>query len=114
MTNEYDIVTNTQPYAEDLGVATENNEPASHEGQGVSVTRNVIPMASVPELTDEQKLELAACFAEYCGVDPDDRDEWRTEMVGAKKYIREIMSFWRKRRERERKALQREARKANS
>jgi hypothetical protein len=47
MTNEYDIVTNTQPYAEDLGVATENKEPASPEGQGVSVTRNVIPMAQV-------------------------------------------------------------------
>ncbi len=25
---------------------------------------------AIPRLTDEQRLELAACYAEYCGVDP--------------------------------------------
>jgi hypothetical protein len=58
MTNEYEVVTNTQPYAEDLGVATENNEPASPEGQGVSVTRNVIPMAVLERVRSELALLL--------------------------------------------------------
>lgn len=52
---------------------------------------------AIPRLTDEQRLELAACYAEYCGVDPQDRSEWRTEMVGAKKFVRELMAIWRKR-----------------
>ena len=53
--------------------------------------------SAIPRLTDDQKLELAACYAEYCGVDPQDRSEWRTEMVGAKKFVRELMAIWRKR-----------------
>jgi len=52
---------------------------------------------AIPRLTDEQRLELAACYAEYCGVDPTDQSEWRTEMVGAKKFLRELMAIWRKR-----------------
>lgn len=52
---------------------------------------------AIPRLTDEQRLELAACYAEYCGVDPQDRSEWKTEMVGAKKFVRELMAIWRKR-----------------
>lgn len=47
--------------------------------------------------TDEQRLELAACYAEYCGVDPQNRSEWRTEMVGAKNFVRELMTVWRRR-----------------
>ena len=52
---------------------------------------------AIPRLTDEQRLELAGCYAEYCGVDPQDREEWRSEMVGAKKFVRELMAIWRKR-----------------
>ena len=52
------------------------------------------------ELTHEQQLELAACYCEWCGVDPEDRDEWRREMVTAKRHIREWMVFWRKRKKR--------------
>lgn len=52
---------------------------------------------AIPRLTEEQRLELAACYAEYCGVDPQDRGEWRTEMVGAKKFVRELMTIWQKR-----------------
>ena len=51
----------------------------------------------IPRLTDEQRLELAACYAEYCGVDPQEKNEWRSEMVGAKKFVRELMAIWRKR-----------------
>lgn len=49
------------------------------------------------DLTEDQRLELAACYAEYCGVDPGQKDEWRSEMVGAKKFVRELMTIWRKR-----------------
>jgi hypothetical protein len=52
---------------------------------------------NIERLTQEQLQELAACYAEYCGVDPQDKDEWRSEMVGAKKFFRELMVFWRKR-----------------
>ncbi len=52
---------------------------------------------SIERLTQEQLNELAACYAEYCGVDPQDKDEWRSEMVGAKKFVRELMAIWRKR-----------------
>ena len=52
---------------------------------------------AIPKLTDEQRLELAACYAEYCGVDPQNRSEWRTEMVGAKNFVRELMTVWRRR-----------------
>jgi hypothetical protein len=55
---------------------------------------------AIQRLTEEQRLELAACYAEYCGVDPQDRSEWRTEMVGAKKFLRELMVIWRKREKR--------------
>jgi hypothetical protein len=48
-------------------------------------------------LTYEQRLELAACYAEYCGLDPQDKGDWRSEMVGAKKFIRELMAIWKKR-----------------
>jgi hypothetical protein len=48
-----------------------------------------------PELTTEQRLQLAKCYAIYCGVDPTD-DDWRSEMVGAKKFVRELLSKWRK------------------
>ena len=52
------------------------------------------------DLTEEQKLELAACYAEYCGVDPTERSEWRTEMVGAKRFVRELMAIWKDRKKR--------------
>ncbi len=47
MASEYEIVTNTQPYAEDLGLDTADNEPAKADGQPDSVTRNVMPMATL-------------------------------------------------------------------
>lgn len=53
--------------------------------------------AMIEPLSGEQKLELAACYAEYCGVDPDDLEEWRSEMVGAKKFVRELMAIWKSR-----------------
>jgi len=59
--------------------------------------KKTTPPPVVPKLTDDQRLELARCFAMYCGVDPQDRSEWRTEMVGAKKFVRELMAIWRKR-----------------
>ncbi len=40
---------------------------------------------------------VGSVLAEYCGVDPQDRSEWRTEMVGAKKFVRELITIWRKR-----------------
>lgn len=48
-------------------------------------------------LTDDQRLELAACYAEWCGVDPEDRQDWRTEMVCAKKWVRQLMTIWARR-----------------
>lgn len=48
-------------------------------------------------LTIEQQLELAACYAEFCGVDPKYGDDWRKEMVGAKKFVRELMRVWERR-----------------
>ena len=53
--------------------------------------------AMIEPLSLEQKLELAECYAEYCGVDPDDREEWRSEMVSAKKFVRELMAIWKRR-----------------
>ena len=53
--------------------------------------------AMIEPLSLEQKLELAECYAEYCGVDPGDREEWQSEMVGAKKFVRELMAIWKKR-----------------
>lgn len=53
--------------------------------------------AMIEPLSDEQRLELAACYAEYCGVDPDDLEDWRSEMPGAKKFVRELMVIWKKR-----------------
>ena len=48
----------------------------------------------IPDLTNEQREELAKCFAEHCGVD--ERDEsYKREMVGARKYIAELMKIWR-------------------
>ena len=58
MTSEYEIVTNTQPYAEDLGLATQNNEPASPIGEGDSVTRAVMPMATLNRVCRELELLL--------------------------------------------------------
>ena len=55
---------------------------------------------AIERLTPEQQLELAACYCEWCGVDVADRDEWRREMVTAKRHIREWMVFWRKREKR--------------
>jgi hypothetical protein len=48
----------------------------------------------VPQLTDDQRLELARCFALYFGCDPQDKDDWRSEMVSAKKYVRDALKFW--------------------
>lgn len=48
-------------------------------------------------LTDDQRLELAACYAELCGADPDYRDDWRSEMVKAKRQVSELMAIWDKR-----------------
>lgn len=48
-------------------------------------------------LTADQQLELAACYAEWCGNDPADRAVWRSEMVSAKKQVREWMTIWAKR-----------------
>lgn len=48
-------------------------------------------------LTAEQQLELAACYAEWCGADPETRSDWRTEMVSAKRHVREWMTIWAKR-----------------
>lgn len=53
--------------------------------------------SAITRLTDEQRLELAACYAEYCGVDPEDKADWRHEMVGAKKFVREVLMIWKKR-----------------
>jgi hypothetical protein len=53
MSSEYEIATNSQPYAEDLGVDTINNESAKADGQPVSVTRNVNPMADLRLCFDE-------------------------------------------------------------
>lgn len=58
---------------------------------------------AIERLTPEQELELAACYCEWCGVDEADRDEWRSEMVTAKRYVREWMAYWRKREKRYRK-----------
>jgi hypothetical protein len=55
---------------------------------------------TIERLTPEQELELAACYCEWCGVDESDRKEWRSEMVTAKRHIREWMVFWRKREKR--------------
>lgn len=61
---------------------------------GNQVSENVKP------LDEDQRLELAACYAEHCGVDPDNREEWRSEMVCAKRFVREVLSFWHKRQKR--------------
>ncbi len=56
------------------------------------------PQQEQPEpLTDDQRLELAACYAEWVGVDPEDRQDWRTEMVVAKKWVRQLMTIWARR-----------------
>ena len=52
---------------------------------------------AAPPLTDDQRLELAACYAEWCGVDPEDRQDWRTEMVVAKKWVSQLMTIWARR-----------------
>jgi hypothetical protein len=51
----------------------------------------------IPPLTDDQRLELAACYAEWCGVDPENGQDWRTEMVVAKKWVRQLMTIWARR-----------------
>lgn len=48
-------------------------------------------------LTADQQLELAACYAEWCGCDPADRADWRSEMVSAKMHVRSWMKIWAKR-----------------
>jgi hypothetical protein len=57
---------------------------------------------TIERLTPEQELELAACYCLWCGVDEHDRDEWRTEMVTAKRYVRKWMAYWRDREKRKR------------
>jgi hypothetical protein len=52
---------------------------------------------AVPPLTDDQQLELAACYAELYGAHPEDRQDWRSEMVSAKGWVRELMLIWAKR-----------------
>lgn len=54
-------------------------------------------MHKVPDLTDEQKQLLSEAYAEYCGADPNDQADWKVEMAGAKRFIRELMAFFRKR-----------------
>lgn len=51
----------------------------------------------VPPLTYGQYLELAACYAEFRGADPNDRPDWRTEMVRAKVFVQKLMEIWDKR-----------------
>jgi hypothetical protein len=57
---------------------------------------------AIEPLTPEQELELAACYCEWCGVDESDRNEWRSEMVTAKRYVRKWMAYWRDREKRKR------------
>ncbi len=67
------------------------------DATGKAIDQDFLMNDDLPELTEDQKLELAACYAEYCGVDPNDRSEWRTEMVGAKRFVRELMKIWKDR-----------------
>ena len=60
----------------------------------MSVEEKSTPPPVVPKLTEDQRLELARCFALYCGCDPQDKDDFRREMVSAKKYVREVLRFW--------------------
>ena len=55
---------------------------------------------TIERLTPEQELELAACYCEWCGCHEDIRDEWRTEMVTAKRFVRNWMGIWRRREKR--------------
>jgi hypothetical protein len=92
---------NSERHDSDKGELGMPMEYMNEEARRKAAIGGVAPCAShyspPPRLTDEQRLELAACYAEYCGVDPQDKDDWRTEMVGAKKFVRELMAIWRRR-----------------
>ena len=98
MTSEYDIVTNTQPYAEDLGLDTADNEPAKADGQPDSVTRAVMPMAPV-KLLDAAKRVISLHDRQLLTCVPHDSTAIESLRVAAEEF---------------REMLQREGTKPNS
>ncbi len=76
--------------------------PFSHQNVGVEdsgIERTMATMSDTKQaakLTKEQRLKLAECYAEYCGVEPHD-ENWQKEMIGSKKFIDELLAIWNKR-----------------
>lgn len=49
----------------------------------------------IPDLTNEQREELAKCFVEETGIDERDRSLFRHELIIARLKVKELMKIWR-------------------